>query len=276
MLRWAIPQFRLPLEVLNRDIDYIRRMGIAIRTNVRFGADELLSSLKKKGACAVLLSIGTQQGLKLGIKNEKPIYGSLDCLDFLKRYAAGQSVTLSGRVLVIGGGNAAVDTARIARRCGASDVRILYRRSSEEMPADKDEVARAVYEGINICYLTTPIRFISVANKVAELECVQTELGQPDSSGRRTPVPIRGSEYVLEAETVINAIGQQPDLSWNQDRLPFSITPSNTFLCSEDGMTTVDGVFAAGDCVTGPTTVIEAMASGRRVAAAIYDYLCRK
>ncbi|MBA7697872.1 NADPH-Fe(3+) oxidoreductase subunit beta [subsurface metagenome] len=146
MLRWAIPSFRLPEDVLNRDIKYIERMGVAIKTSVKFGVDVTLSELKKEGADAIIMAIGTHQGLKIGIENERSISGYIDCLDFLRKYADGEQVALGDKVIVVGGGNAAIDAARSGLRCGAKEVAIIYRRSHEEMPADRDEIREAEAE----------------------------------------------------------------------------------------------------------------------------------
>ena len=273
MLRWAIPPFRLPEDVLNRDIKYIERMDVAIKTSVKFGVDVTLSELKKEGADAIIMAIGTHQGLKIGIENERSIGGYIDCLPFLRKYAGGEQVALGDKVIVVGGGNAAIDAARSGLRCGAKEVVIIYRRSLEEMPADRDEVGEAEAEGVKINFLVVPVRIIGKDGQIQGLECIKTELGEPDESGRKRPTPIRGSEFVLDATSVISAVGQQPDLSWNRERLPFDFSPNNTFIVDDSAATNIEGVFAAGDAVNGPTTVVEAMASGRRVARSVDGYL---
>ncbi len=273
MLRWAIPPFRLPRDILARDIKYIERMGVDIKTGVKFGVDVTLSGLKEKGSDAIIMAIGTHQGLKIGIENEKSIGGYIDCLAFLRKYSNGEQVALGDKVIVVGGGNAAIDAARSGLRCGAKEVVIVYRRSREEMPADRDEVSEAEEEGIKINYLVAPVKIIEKNGQVQGLECIKTELGEPDESGRRRPVPIKGSEFVLEATSIIPAIGQQPDLSWNKEGLPFKFSPRNTFIVDDNGSTNVKGVFAIGDAVNGPTTVVEAMASGKTVAESVKAYL---
>jgi len=225
MLRWAIPPFRLPRNVLNRDIRYIERMGVTIETGLRFGVDVTLSGLKKNGTDAVIIAIGTHQGLKMGIENEENISGYVDCLTLLRKYASGEQVNLGDKVIVVGGGNAAIDAARAAVRCGSREVAMFYRRSYEEMPADKDEVKEGETEGVEINYLAAPVRIIGKDGKVQGLEFIKTKLGEPDESGRRRPVPIKGSEFVVSASSIISAIGQQPDLSWNQENLPFKFSP---------------------------------------------------
>lgn len=273
MLRWAIPPFRLPKDVLNRDIKYIERMGVAIKTSVKFGVDVTLSELEKKGADAIIIAIGTHQGLKIGIEKDRGISGYIDCLAFLRKYADGEQVALGDKVVVVGGGNAAIDAARSGLRCGAKEVVIIYRRSYEEMPADRDEVRETEAEGVKINYLVAPVRIIEKDGEIQGLECIKTELGEPDESGRRRPTPIKGSEFILDATSVIPAIGQQPDLSWNQEGLPFIFSSRNTFIVDDNCSTNMRGVFAIGDAVNGPTTVVEAMASGKRVARSVNAYL---
>ena len=272
MLRWAIPAFRLPRHILWRDVNYIEKMGAMIKTGIRFGVDVTLSDLKKSGTDALIMTIGTHQGLRLGIENEG-IRGYMDCLDFLRRYASGDKVTLGDKVIVVGGGNAAIDAARSAMRCGAKEVEIIYRRSRQEIPAGRDEIKEAEAEGIRISCLAMPLRIIGRDGVVQGLECKRTELGEPDESGRRRPIPIEGSEFVVKATSLISAIGQQPDLSWNHGGLHFNFSPRNNFITDENCLTNIDGVFAAGDAINGPTTVVEAMASGGRVARSVALYL---
>jgi len=276
MLRWAIPPFRLPKDILRRDIKYIERMGITIKTGLRFGADISLADLKEGGSSVVIMAIGTHQDLSMGIKNERSIGGYIDCLDFLRRYAEGKRIDLGDKVIVVGGGNAAIDVARSGLRCGAKQVVVIYRRSREEMPADRDEVKEAEAEGVRISYLAAPLRIIEKEGKIEGLECVRTELGEPDESGRKRPISVRHSEFVLDATSVIPAIGQQPDLSWNQEGLPFSFSSRNTFIVDDDYLTNMENVFATGDAVNGPTTVVEAIASGRMAAKAVDHYLSNK
>ena len=276
MLRWAIPSFRLPRHVLNRDITYIEKMGVVIKAGIKFGVDITLADLKKQGADAVILAIGTHHGLDMGIANKTHGGRYMDCLAFLRKYASGEQIDLGERVIVVGGGNAAVDAARSARRCGAKEVKIFYRRSYEEMPADRDELEEAQAEGIEIEYLSAPVKIIGNNGDIEGLEFVKTRLGEPDKSGRRKPIPIKGSEFVVNADLVISAIGQQPDLSWNHEGLPFNFSPENTFITDGSSMTGVAGVFAAGDAVSGPTTIVAAMASGKKVAGFVDSYLSGK
>jgi heterodisulfide reductase subunit A2 len=271
LLAWAIPAFRLPREILQRDIDYIRKMGVTIKTGVHFGSDARISDLRKDGANAVIVATGTQKRLKMNIENEDHHRGYLDCLDFLKACSDGQEVALGSQILVIGGGNAAVDTARSALRQSGAKVTILYRRSFEEMPADKEEISAALREGIKIQFLTAPRKMLVAGDKVKGLECMRTELREADQSGRKRPVPVEGSEFVIEASTVISAVGQQPDY-----KPVLSGLASGSIALSIDRETlqaNVDGVFAAGDFVNGASTVVEAMASGKKAGQAVARYL---
>ncbi len=271
LLAWAIPGFRLPRKILQRDIDYIRKMGVTIRTGIHFGSDAKIADLRKNGASAVIVATGTQKSLKLNIENEDRHEGYLDCLDFLKACSDGGDVGLDRRVLVIGGGNAAVDTARSALRKGGSEVTIVYRRSLEEMPADREEIDEALREGVRIEYLTAPKKMLVSGGKVKGLECLKTELREADRSGRKRPVPVEGSEFVIEAGSIISAVGQEPDYG-----------PVTGGLASGNKAVSIDretlqadmeGVFAAGDFVNGAGTVVQAMASGKKAAQAVARYL---
>lgn len=276
MLRWAVPPFRLPRDVLNRDIKYIEKMGVAIRTNIKFGIDITLSGLKREGTDAIVMAIGTHKDLEIGIKGQDHIEGYFGCLDFLKKYAFGEHVDIGDRVIVVGGGNAAIDTARSALRNGGKEVRILYRRGCEEMPADKSEVTEAKIEGVRIDYFVQPTKIIGKDGKVDGLECINTELGEADETGRRRPLPQKGSEFIVNATSIIMAVGQEPDFTGNKQNLPFDFSPMNTFVINDGYMTNLEGVFAVGDCVNGPTTVVEAMASGKEAAKFVDLYLSNK
>ena len=273
-LAWAIPSFRLPREILKRDIDYIRKMGVTIRTGIHFGFDAKISEIRKSGAQAVIVATGTQRSLRLNIENEDRHQGCLDCLEFLKACSDGRDLGLGKQVLVIGGGNAAVDTARSALRKGGAKVTILYRRSLEEMPADREEISEALLEGVRIEYLTAPKKMLVSGGRVEGLECLKTELREADQSGRKRPVPVEVSEFVIEADTVISAVGQEPDY----EPVGRGLTAGGQTLTidRETLQANGDGVFAAGDFVHGASTVVQAMASGKKAAQAVARYLERK
>jgi NADPH-dependent glutamate synthase beta subunit-like oxidoreductase len=271
LLAWAIPAFRLPREILHRDIDYMRKMGVTIKTGVHFGSDVRISDLWKMGAHAVIVATGTQKSLKMNIENEGHHRGYLECLEFLKACSDGQDVALGKQVLVIGGGNAAVDTARSVLRKGGANVTILYRRSLEEMPADREEIKDALREGVGIEVLSAPKKMLVAGDRVRGLECLKTELREADQSGRKRPVPLEGSEFVIEANTIISAVGQEPDYG----PVTSGLVSGNKALSidRETLQTNVDGVFAAGDFVNGAGTVVEAVASGKKAAQAVDRYL---
>jgi len=270
LLAWAIPAFRLPRAILQRDIDYIRKMGVTIKTGIHFGSDAKISDLWKNGAHAVIVATGTQKSLKMNIEKEDHHRGYMDCLDFLKACSDGRDVALGNQVLVIGGGNAAIDTARSALRKKAK-VTIVYRRSLEEMPGDREEIEDALGEGIKIEFLTAPKKMLVSGDKVKGLECLKTELREADSSGRKRPVPVEGSEFVIQADTIITAVGQEPD--YEPVARGLAAGGETLSINRETLQANVDGVFVAGDFVNGAGTVVEAMASGKKAAQAVARYL---
>ncbi|MHA2394167.1 MAG: FAD-dependent oxidoreductase, partial [Promethearchaeota archaeon] len=269
MLRLCIPHYRLPKDVLDTEIGYLEGLGVKIRTGVTFGKDISIDELFDRGFKAVLLAFGAHKsrGLPMEGCDLKGIY---QALDFLTAVNIDGSFDLGEDVAVVGGGNAAIDAARTALRLGSKKVDILYRRSREEMPASPQEIEEALREGVRLRFLTQPIRIIG-AESVEAVECLRMMLGEPDKSGRRRPIPIEGSEHILEYDTLILATGQVPDLSLLPEGL---ITSRNTV--SIDPVTfetSLDSVFAAGDVVSGPSTVIEAIASGKGAAVSIHRLL---
>jgi heterodisulfide reductase subunit A2 len=274
MLRVGIPDYRLPPEVLDREIDFILGLGVETRTGVRLGEDITLSGLRDEGFDAIFVGIGAHRSLKMRIPGESEIEGVVDAVDFLREVNLGQGQAPGKRVVVIGGGNVALDAARTALRMGCEDVQIVYRRSRDEMPAYPEEIEEALEEGITIRTLTAPVRIVGENGRVSGFECMETELGEPDASGRRRPQPVPGSEFTIACDAVIPAIGQQPDASWIQQEDGLSVTPWNTLEVDPATMqTAAPGVFAAGDAVSGPATVIEAVATGRRAADAMDAFL---
>jgi NADPH-dependent glutamate synthase beta subunit-like oxidoreductase len=267
MLRYGIPRYRLPEDQLDREIEeIIVKSGAEIRTGERAGS---VDDLKAQGFDAVFLAIGAHQGLRMGIPGEDE-FGIWDGVTFLRNIAAGDRVEVGSRVIVVGGGNTALDAARTALRVGAETVSILYRRTEQEMPADPEEVAAALEEEIDIQYLTLPT---NVQRRGDELlvDCVKMALGEADESGRRRPKPIPGSEFQMRVDNIIVAIGQQPE---DAEALGIDLTPRERAMVDRHTLeTNADGVFAGGDFVLGPASVIEAVAQGRRAAAAIDEYL---
>jgi NADH-quinone oxidoreductase subunit F len=271
MLVAGIPEFRLPREVIHHEIELIKSLGVEIRTGTRVGEEITLDQLKEEGFRAVYLAVGAYREMKLGLAGEDGIEGVVGSLDFLRRCNMGTRPRLEGRVAVIGGGNAAIDCARTALRLGPDEVTIVYRRSREEMPAGEAEIEEALAEGVKLKVLASPTRLIGEDSKLCALECIENELGEPDESGRRRPVPIQGSEFTVEADTLITAIGQTPDLG-GLDRVTHD-RRNRIRIDPETQRTDLEWIFAGGDAVTGPATVIEAVAAGKRAAKAIRRYL---
>jgi len=274
MLRVGIPDYRLPLEVLDNEINHILRHGIQVRTGIRFGPDLSLEDLRKEGFSAVFLGIGAHDSIHMQIPGEDQTENVIDAIGFLRDVNLGKAAAPGNRVIVIGGGNVAIDAARVARRLGADKVTVVYRRSEREMPAYPEEIQGAKEEGIEFTYLTAPVGIHSEDGRVTGFECIRTELGPPDASGRRRPVPVVGSEFVIPCDAVIPGIGQQIDMSWAAGAPDMELTPRNTFRVNPHTFqTSVPDVFAAGDAVTGPATVIEAVAAGHKVAAAMHRFI---
>ena len=224
MLTVGIPNYRLPKEVVEREIKAIEGLGVTIHLNAPIGPGHTLEQLKEEGFEAVYVGIGAHQGIRLGIEGED-LNGVVAGVDFLRRTALGQQESLGKKVAVIGGGNVAVDAVRTALRLGSEEALILYRRTREEMPAYEEEIEEALEEGVQIHYLTAPIRFIGdAAGRLTAVECIQMELGEPDASGRRRPVPVQGSQFQIPVDGVITAISQQPDL--NNFNLPDGVVIS--------------------------------------------------
>jgi heterodisulfide reductase subunit A len=274
MLRVGIPDYRLPPEILDREIQNILRLGIETQTGKRLGFDFTLDDLREQGYKATFLGIGAHRSLKLGISGEEDFEDVLDAVDFLREVNLGDRQKPGNRVVVIGGGNVAIDAARGALRLGCEQVDIVYRRSREEMPAYPEEIEGALSEGVKIHYLTAPVRIVGKNGKVTGFECLRTELGPPDESGRRRPVPVEGSEFIIDCDAVIPAIGQQPDVDWTVDHTDIEVTRRNTLVVSPSTMqTAIPDVFGAGDAVSGPATVIEAVAAGHKAAEAMHLYI---
>jgi len=269
MLAVGIPEYRLPKEILRKEVQEIENLGVDIRLNSPITD---MDSLLKDGYQALLIAVGAHKGAKMKIPGEE-LEGVYDAIEFLKGINLGKEVQIGEKVAVIGGGNSAIDSARVALRKGAKQVDVFYRREKKDMPAIVEEIKGAEEEEIRFHFLTTPTTIIGNNGKVKGLECIRMELKEFDRSGRRTPYPIAGSEYIVDADMVIEAIGQSPDTSFIKD---------NEITIGRGGRVTADrrtlatekkGVFAAGDTVTGAKTVIEAIAAGQRAACSIRRYL---
>jgi NADH-quinone oxidoreductase subunit F len=266
MMRVGIPDYRLPKDLLGAEIEEIKAIGVDIRTNTAINSPE---SLFDEGYNAIFLAIGAHQGISIGVEGEdNPEV--IECAHFLRNVNLGKEVKLGARVAVIGGGNAAIDSARTALRLGAKEVTIVYRRTRSEMPASSEEIEEALAEGVKLNFLAAPSRIVSRDGK-AELECIRMELGALDASGRRRPEPVRGSEFSTMFDNIIAAIGQRPEIP---TQFGLSIGRGNTIQVDPDTLATnKQGIFAGGDAVSGPASVIEAIAAGRQAAISIDKYL---
>jgi formate dehydrogenase major subunit len=272
MLRYGIPEYRLPKTVLDKEISSITNLCHEIRCNVCLGQDFTIDSLKNDGYEAIFLALGAQASQKMKVEGED-LPGVLSGIGFLRDVALGQKVSLGQKVAVIGGGNTAIDAARTALRLGTSDVTIVYRRSRDEMPASKEEIHQAEEEGVKFHFLAAPVKINARNGKVDTMECIKMALGEPDSSGRRRPEPIAGSEFTMELDTVIAAIGQTMEASGIKDG-QINFNRWGYISVNEETMeTSLKGVFAGGDCTSGPATVIEAIAAGKKAAISIIQYL---
>jgi len=271
MLAVGIPDYRLPKDILNWEIENIKKLGVEFKTNTTVGKDIQIAYLQKEYK-AIFIATGSHKGLKMNIEGED-LPQVIDAVDFLRALHLKQDVEIGQRVAVIGGGDAAIDAARVAKRLG-KDVTILYRRTRNEMPAAKEEIEGAIEEGIEIQFLVTPIRVLSENGQVKGIECIKMELGEIDRSGRRRPVPIEGSEFTMEIDTLMPAIGQRPGLIVAETDDRIKTTKSSTIQVDPETLCAgADGIFAGGDVVSGPNAVTAAMAHGKVAAKMIHKYI---
>ncbi|MEM3673046.1 MAG: NADPH-dependent glutamate synthase [Candidatus Bathyarchaeia archaeon] len=285
VLIYGIPEFRLPKSIVQAEVDYIEKLGVQIRTNHLIGRTYTIPELLKRGFSAVFIGTGAGLPQFLGVPGENlsGIYSANEFLirvNLMKAYRFPEydtPIKVGKKVAVIGAGNVAMDSARSALRLGAEEVYIVYRRSREEMPARKEEIENAEEEGVKFKFLTTPTRFIGDEKGwVKQMECIKMELGPPDESGRRSPVPIKGSEFLMDTDTVIIAIGRTPNPIIQRTTEGLEVTKWGTIVTDENGQTSLKGVYAGGDIVTGEATVISAMGAGKKAARAIHQYLMDK
>lgn len=273
MLTVGIPSYRLPKNIIEAEIQVMRDMGVEFRTGVEIGKDFTISQLREQGYKAFFMGIGAHECKALGIPGED-LKGVVPGVEYLRDINLGRKVELGERVAVIGGGNVAMDTVRTALRNGSSKPFIIYRRSEKEMPANEEEIHECREEGIEIMTLTNPRRIIGENGRVKAVECVRMELGEPDAGGRRRPVAVPGSEFVLEVDAVVPAIGQESDWACLTDKCACRLTDWGTMRVDSLTLQTHDSdIFAGGDAVTGPKTVIEAIAAGKQAAISISRYI---
>jgi len=269
MLRVGIPEYRLPGTVLDSEINRIMKMGVEIKNNITLGKDITVDELFEQGFKAVFIATGAHRAQALGIPGEDA-KGVVPGVSFLRDIRLGKKVKPGAKTVVIGGGNVAVDAARSALRLGAKEVVIMYRRSREEMPAGDEEIAACEAEGIKIEFLTSPQKILVQTSKVTGIECVRMKLGSKDNSGRRNPVPVSGSEFTIVADMVIPAVGQVPDIAFADGDKNIKIAGGGVIAVDAKNLATGrDRVYAGGDVVTGPATVVEAIAAGKKAALSI-------
>lgn len=274
MMMVGIPRYRLPREVIDREGAMISDLGVELRLNTRLGRDTSIEALRREGFEAFLIAIGAHGAYKLMIPGEDQYPQVYSAVDFLRRTALGDRQKPGRRVAVVGGGNVAIDAARSCIRLGCDKVTVVYRRTRSEMPADPEEVRQAEEEGVSFLFLTVPVEIRGRDGRIIALRCLRAQLGEADPSGRRRPVPIEGSDHFLDVDGVIPAIGQVidangltivSDLKWSKRGTLMTNTVTTE--------TSAPGMFAAGDVVSGPATVIEAIGGGKRAAEAIDRYL---
>lgn len=275
MLAVGIPSYRLPWDILNAEIDLVKSLGVEIKLNTRIGEEITFEQLHGDGYAAILIATGLHDSATMGVEGEDAGYkGFFPGVEYLRRVNLEQEIELGRRAAVIGGGNVAMDCARSSLRLGIEEVYLVYRRSRAEMPANEAEIIAAEEEGVKFHLLANPTRILAEDGRVVGMECIRMELGEPDSSGRRRPVPVEGSEFILDVDMVIPAIGQVADLSFLSGNSPVEVTGRGVIQADSLTMaTTAPGVFAAGDAVLGARTVVEAVASANKAAEAIGSYL---
>ncbi|NMA92233.1 MAG: FAD-dependent oxidoreductase [Firmicutes bacterium] len=275
MLAVGIPAYRLPREILKAEIDLVRSRGVTIKLNTRVGDELPLEQLWEEGFGAIFIATGLHRSSSMRVDGEEAGYrGFIPGVEFLRRINLGEPIELGERVAVIGGGNVAMDCARSSLRLGAREVNLVYRRSRAEMPANEEEIIAAEKEGVSYHLLANPVSILAENNRVVGMECIRMKLGEPDSSGRRRPVPVEGSEFVMEVDTIVPAIGQVADLTFLGENSGVGISRWGLIEAEPINMATArPGIFAGGDVVLGARTVIEAVATGNRAAEAIDNYL---
>lgn len=284
VLVYGIPEFRLPKSIVQKEIDNLKALGVTVNTNVVIGRSLTIDELFADGYEAVFIGSGAGLPMFMHIPGEN-LKGVLSANEFLTRINLMKAykedsdtpVQRGKRIAVVGGGNVAMDAARCAKRLGADDVYIVYRRSEQELPARREEVEHAKEEGIIFRFLTNPTEILGDEQKnTVVLRCVEMELGEPDQSGRRRPIPKEGSEFDLDVDMVIMALGTTPNPLIKSTTKGLDTNPKGCLIVNEDGLTTREGVYAGGDAVTGAATVIKAMGAGKLGAKSINEYLSRK
>jgi NADPH-dependent glutamate synthase beta subunit-like oxidoreductase len=274
MIMVGIPRYRLPREVIDREVAMIEDLGVEFRFNTRFGSDVTMAQLRDEGFEAFCFAIGAHKAYKMRIPGEDELEPVVDAIELLKNVALGDRHIPGKRVIVIGGGNVAIDAARTCLRLGCEEVTIAYRRTRTEMPADEEEVEQAEEEGVRLSFLTVPVAIKGADGQVTALQCQKAKMVAQAGRDRMSPVPVEGSDYLMEADVIVGAIGQQVDQDGFEKLQDLAWTRRQTIDVNMASMeTSLPGIFAVGDAVTGPATVIGAIGGGKRAADAIDRYL---
>jgi glutamate synthase (NADPH/NADH) small chain len=281
VLVYGIPEFRLPKSIVEHEVEYVKRLGVELETNVIIGRTATFDDLRADGFEAFFIGSGAGLPYFMGIEGENlnGVYSANEFLtrtNLMKAYLFPEydtPIKVGGTVAVVGGGNVAMDSARCAKRLGAKEVIVVYRRTEAEMPARDEEIENAKEEGIKFEFLTNPVKLTGKDGWIKEAECIKNELGEPDGSGRRRPVPVEGSNFKKKIDTFICAVGQGPNPLLLSTVPELRLTPGGKIETGPDGATSIPGVYAGGDIVPGEATVIWAMGSAKKAARSIDDYL---
>jgi NADPH-dependent glutamate synthase beta subunit-like oxidoreductase len=274
MMMVGIPRYRLPREVIDREVGFIEELGVTFRFNTKLGVDTTLEQMRSEGFRAFFISTGAHASFDLDIKGEKDFPQVVDAISFLLNVSKGERHIPGKRAAVVGGGNVAIDAARTLIRLGCEDVILVYRRTRSEMPANVEEVKQAEEEGVRLSFLTIPLEILGHKGKVKGLKCLRARLAEADEKGRRKPVPVEGSEYVIELDAVISAIGQRVDPVGLNSIAGLHWTKWGTLMADTvTSSTSAEDIFSGGDLVTGPATVVEAIGAGKRAVEGIDRYL---
>ncbi|HEB51532.1 MAG TPA: NAD(P)-dependent oxidoreductase [Desulfobulbus sp.] len=273
MLSVGIPHYRLPRDIIGAELHSLKSCGVDIRLGVTVGRDVTLPELKDQGYESIFIGVGAHESRKLGIEGEEGTEGVLHGVDYLRRVLTGEEMDIGSKVVVVGGGNVAIDVARTALRTGSKDVFILYRRTKEEMPASRAEIHHLEEEGVRVEILAAPVRILSENGRMTGVECIRMELGEPDESGRRRPVPKEGSNFVIKADSIIPAISQRVDHTADRG-VDLKQTPWGTYEVDPETLqTSVEWLFAGGDNVLGPQTVAKAVYQGKVAAESMQRFM---
>ena len=276
MLYVGIPRYRLPIEVIQKEVAAIESLGVQFQFNTRFSWHVHMDQLRKEGYDAFLFTIGAHKCSPMGIRGENDFAEVFTAVSFLREVARGEGQKPGNRVVIIGGGNVAIDSARTCVRLGCDEVHLVYRRSREEMPADPEEIEQAAEEGVKLNFLQIPTEIFGKDHSVRAMQFIKARLIDVEGSQRKRPQPIDGTEYTMEVDAVISAVGQRIDRPVMDGLNDLQWTRWNTILTSDVTMgTSLEGIFAAGDAVSGPATVVEAIAGGKKAASAIHRYLSK-